>query len=85
MRETEQNLPRKHLIAVNAHQRIPAYETRGLRYTEIGDAPYRNEPLVDIINYHYTSRKTPGKGTAALETAGTRFGNISSFMKRGAR
>ena len=81
VRETEQNLPRKHLIAVNAHQRIPAYETRGLRYTEIGDAPYRNEPLVDIINYHYTSRKTPGKGTAALETAGTRFGNISSFME----
>ncbi len=81
VRETEQNLPKKHLVAVNAHQRIPAYETRGLRYTEIGDAPYRNESLVDIINYHYTSRKTPGEGTAALETAGTRFGNISSFME----
>ena len=81
VRETEQNLSRKHLIAINAHQRIPAYEVRGLRYTEIGDAPYLNESLVDILNYHYISRKTPGKGTSALETAGTRFGSISSFME----
>jgi hypothetical protein len=81
VRETEQNLPKKHLIAINAHQRLPAYDDRGLRYTEIGDAPYFNEPLVDIINYHYISRKTPGKATAALETAGTRFGNILTFME----
>jgi hypothetical protein len=40
-----------------------------------------NEPLVDVLNYHYISRKTPGKGIAALETAGIRFGNIFSFME----
>jgi hypothetical protein len=81
IRETEQSLPKKHLVAVNAHQRIPAEESRGLRYTETGDAPYFNESLIDIINYHYISRKTPGKGTSVLETAGTRFGNILAFME----
>ena len=81
IRETEQDLPKKHLIAVNAHQRIPVYEIRGLRYTETGDAPYFNDPNVDVINYHYVSRKIPGKGTAVLETAGTRFGNIFGFME----
>jgi hypothetical protein len=52
-----------------------------LRYTETGDAPYFQDSLVDIINYHYVSRKTPGKGAAVLETAGTRFGNILAFME----
>jgi hypothetical protein len=81
VREAEQNLPKKHLIAINAHQRIPSYEARGLRYTETGDAPYFKESLVDVINYHYMSRKAPGKGAAVLETAGTRFGNIFDFME----
>ena len=81
IRDTERKLPNKHLIAINAHQRLSSSESRGLRYTEMGDAPYFQDSLVDIINYHYISRKTPGKGTAVLETAGTRFGNILAFME----
>ena len=82
VREAEQKLPKKHLIAVNAHQRLPVSETRGLAYTETGDAPYIEPPEFDIINYHYISRKTPGKGLDVLEGAGTRFGNIFGFMER---
>ena len=81
IRETEQKLPKKHVIAINAHQRLPASETRGFAYTETGDAPYFSGSLVDIINYHYISRKTPGPGLSVLETAGTRFGNILAFME----
>src|SRR5688572_25214482 len=36
IRETEQKLPKKHLIAINAHQRLPASDSRELRYTETG-------------------------------------------------
>ncbi|MBI1895546.1 MAG: hypothetical protein HYS04_03275 [Acidobacteria bacterium] len=81
IRETEQKLPKKHLIAVNAHQRLPASASRELRYTETGDTPYFGNALIDIINYHYISRKTAGPGISVLETAGTRFGNILAFME----
>ena len=81
IRKTEANLPNKHLIAVNAHQRLPVREERGLRYTETGDASYLNSPAVDIINYHYISRKTPGPGLSVLETAGVRSGNILAFVQ----
>jgi hypothetical protein len=63
IRETEQKLPKKHLIAINAHQRLATSDFRELRYTETGDAPYFGNALVDII----ISQKTAGPGISVLE------------------
>ena len=84
IRETEQALPKKHLIAVNAHDQVAAYTEDGRQYIETGDAFYFDDPRVDIINYHYISRRQPGRGTAVHYPTEPRegwVGRIWAFMK----
>jgi hypothetical protein len=81
IREVESRLANRHLIAVNAHQRILKYVENGQEFTETGDAAYFDEPSVDIINYHYISRKAPGKGLAAIDSGPARAGLTSAYFK----
>jgi hypothetical protein len=81
IREVESGLAKRHLIAANAHQRILKYVENGQEFTETGDAAYFDEPSVDIINYHYISRKAPGKGLAAIDSGPARAGLTSAFFK----
>ena len=81
VRETERTLPKKHLVAINAHQKTLAYKENGRDYIETGDDNYFTSPLVDIINYHYMSRKTPGRGLAAYDVGPPKVGNIPAFFR----
>ncbi len=81
VRQAEMELPKKHLVAVNAHQRILAYEENGKEYVETGDTAYFDHPLMDIINYHYISRKVPGRGAAVLDSGPVATGNIWAFLR----
>jgi len=84
VRETEKDLPKKHLIAVNAHQQVPVSVEEDRRYLDIGDVQYFNDPRVDIINYHYLSRRSPGKKSSVYYPANPRegrIGNIWSFVR----
>jgi hypothetical protein len=81
IRETERPLAKKHLIAVNMHQRIPAYEEDGARYTETGESAHIGDALIDILNVHYISRKTPGRGLAVLDRDPAKPGCVWSWMK----
>jgi hypothetical protein len=81
IRETERTLTRRHLIAVNMHQRIPAYEENGERYTETGEAAHIGDPLIDVLNIHYISRKTPGRGLAVLDRDPAKPGCVRAYMR----
>ncbi len=84
IRETEESLPKKHVIAVNAHDQLAVYTEDGKKYIETGDAAYFDDRRVDIINYHYISRREPGKGTAVYYPGMPKeghVGNIWAFMK----
>jgi len=84
VRDTERPLPKKHLIAVNAHQQVPVTVENDRRYLDIGDVQYFNDARVDIINYHYLSRRSPGKNSTVYYPAKPPeggAGNIWAFMK----
>jgi hypothetical protein len=84
IRETEEALPKKHLIAVNAHDTLAAYTEDGREYIEAGDAEYFGDARVDIVNYHYISRREPGRGTAVYYPGMPKeghVGNIRAFMR----
>ncbi len=82
IRDTEARLPKKHLIAVNAHDIIRAYEEGGKTYITCGDTFYFADPRVDIINYHYISARLPARGYALLYGGGPTswVGNVWHFF-----
>jgi hypothetical protein len=89
VRETERPLPKRHLVAVNAHQLVPARpadpgETRvGL----LDDVYYLHDPQVDLLNIHYISHRLPREGLHHAYPGGARPrgpayrpGHIATFM-----
>ena len=62
LREAEKNLPKKHLIAVNAHFRFQAVGKDARPRMRNDDEVYFKDPNIDIINYHYISSKTQASG-----------------------
>ena len=61
VRQAEKNLPKRHLIAVNAHFQFRAAGGSSKRMRNDGEAYFR-DPNIDIINYHYISSKTNAEG-----------------------
>ncbi len=62
LREAEKNLPKQHLIAVNAHFRFEAAGKDARLRMRNDDEVYFKDPNIDIINYHYISSKTQAGG-----------------------
>ena len=52
IRQTEATLPKRHLIAANAHSSVKVSETEGQTVTRHEDLGYFEDPDIDIVNYH---------------------------------
>jgi hypothetical protein len=61
VRQAEMNLPKRHLVAVNAHFQFRAGSGNSKRMRNDDEAYFR-DPNIDIINYHYISSKTNASG-----------------------
>jgi len=61
-RQAEKNLPKQHLIAVNAHFRFEVADKNVGKRMRNDDKTYFLDPNIDIINYHYISSKTNASG-----------------------
>jgi hypothetical protein len=61
VRQAEKNLPKQHLIAVNAHFRFQSQRDGDVQMRN-DDEAYFQDPNIDIINYHYISSKTQASG-----------------------
>jgi hypothetical protein len=59
--QAENNLPKRHLVAVNAHFHFRAPDGNSKRMRNDDEAYFR-DPNIDIINYHYISSKTNANG-----------------------
>ncbi len=55
IRNTEEHLPKRHLIAANAHFVAKVSEEDGKTVTRHEDLGYFENPDIDIVNYHYIS------------------------------
>jgi hypothetical protein len=62
VRQTEKNLPKQHLIAVNAHFRFGVTDKDTGQRMRNDDEAYFRDSNIDIINYHYISSKTRAHG-----------------------
>ncbi|MBM3240908.1 hypothetical protein FJZ31_31890 [Candidatus Poribacteria bacterium] len=69
IRQTEEKLPKRHLIAANAHfvvkvsdEPLPEFWRIWLPIVRHEDVSYFENPDIDIINYHYISRKRVAQG-----------------------
>ncbi len=62
LRQAEKNLPKQHLIAVNAHFRFGVIDKGAGPRMRNDDEAYFRDPNIDIINYHYISSKTRADG-----------------------
>ncbi len=70
----------RRLVAVNAHQQIPAYSDGGRNFVDTGDTLYFGNPLIDIVNYHYMSRMAPGRELTVVDSNLEQAGNIWAFL-----
>lgn len=82
IRDTEGKLPKRHLIAINADQRILKYTEDGKHFVELGDDQLFDDPRVDILNYHSIVAGQPGVGIAVQlqDFSGAAVGNIRTFL-----
>jgi hypothetical protein len=89
LRETERALPKRHLVAVNAHQVVPAREAAPseVRIGLLDDGYYLHDPQVDLLNVHYISHRLPREGLNHAYPGGARprgpayrLGNMATFM-----
>jgi hypothetical protein len=69
IRQAEEKLPKRHLIAANAHfvvkvsdDSLPEFGRIRLPVVRHEDQSYFENPDIDIINYHYISRKKVAQG-----------------------
>ncbi len=62
IRQAEENLPKRHLIAANAHFRFNLSDNADGSSMRHEDLSYAQNPDIDIINYHYISAKTVTEG-----------------------
>ncbi|MFC1715483.1 hypothetical protein ACFL6S_17570 [Candidatus Poribacteria bacterium] len=82
VRQTEDGLPKRHLIAANAHSRLdfPASEGEPNRRHE--DKHYFENPDIDIINYHYISAKVNVQGLCFNRLGRGQAGAIWHFLRQ---
>jgi len=83
LRKTEASLPKRHLIAVNAHYRVELGKEQGQTIIRHDDLHYFNHPDVDIINYHYVSAKADAREFRIRHLANeqAQAGNIWRFLR----
>jgi len=62
IRQTEENLPKRHLTAANAHFVMKLSDSPDGTISRHEDLSYSENPDIDIINYHYISAKAAGQG-----------------------
>ena len=62
LRQAEEGLPKRHLIAVNAHFRVELPAKSGEPDMRHDDGSYFDNPDIDIVNYHYISAKADAQG-----------------------
>lgn len=84
VRQAEKNLPKQHLIAVNAHFRFEVVDKDGKPRMRNDDEAYFLDPNIDIINYHYISSKTQADGLWFFYTGPPkgRAGQIWHFLRQ---
>ena len=89
VRETERRLPKRHLVAVNAHQVVPLRDPEAgeIRAGLLDDGFYRHDPEVDLLNVHYISHRLPREGLLLAYPGGTqprapayRPGHVATFL-----
>ncbi|OHB72987.1 MAG: hypothetical protein A2Z25_06230 [Planctomycetes bacterium RBG_16_55_9] len=84
VRQTEKNLPKKHLVAVNAHFRFEVKDKEAGPRMRNDDEAYFRDPNIDIINYHYISSKTQAEGWWFYYTGPPKgqAGQIGRFLRQ---
>jgi hypothetical protein len=84
LRQAEENLPKRHLIAVNAHFRVKLSVGQGEPDIRHDDLHYFGNPDIDVINYHYISAKANARGLRFhhLPNDKGRAGLIWRFLRR---
>jgi len=84
VRQAEKNLPKHHLIAVNAHFRFGVTDKAAGQRMRNDDEAYFRDPNIDVINYHYISSKTQADGWWFRYTGppGGRAGQIWHFLRQ---
>jgi hypothetical protein len=87
IRRMEETLPKRHLIAANAHFGVTVSDDPNEPVMRHEDAHYLKNPDIDIVNYHYISAKNP---TVRLhfvrsQNAQPRAGAIWHFMRHRGR
>ena len=90
VRETERALPKRHLVAVNPNQLLPARDPNSPGETAISvldDGYYQRDPEIDFVNVHYISHRAPQEGLSHDYAGGARprhrrsyrFGRLTAF------
>lgn len=84
IRQIEDDLPKRHLIAANPHAAFTVADGPEIPIVRHEDFAYFENPDIDIVNYHYISRKRPADGLNFYRPAGkdAHAGFIWHFMRR---
>ena len=84
IRQTEDSLPKRHLIAANAHFVVTVRDDADCPIVRHEDDSYFASADIDIVNYHYISAKiaTEGLSFARLPNEQARAGLIWPFLRR---
>jgi len=84
LQKAETGLPKRHLIAANAHYRVALDKEKGKGLIRHDDVHYFNHPDIDIINYHYISAKADAREFRFhhLANEGAQAGNIWRFLRQ---
>jgi len=84
LREAEEHLPKRHLIAVNAQLMVKVRDSADGVTVRHEDEVYFENPDIDIINYHYISAKSARQGFrfVKLPSDQAQAGLIWHFMRR---
>ncbi|OGG48688.1 MAG: hypothetical protein A3F84_29510 [Candidatus Handelsmanbacteria bacterium RIFCSPLOWO2_12_FULL_64_10] len=70
LREAEAGLPHRHLIAANAHCVVKVSGDPSRPVVRHEDLSYFENPDIDVVNYHYISRKAVAQGLHFFQPPG---------------
>lgn len=82
VRRAEENMPKRHLIAVNAHFHFELSDDRSKPIQRHDDLSYSENPDVDIINYHYISAKAVTHGLNFIRMSRAWAGLAWRFLRQ---